>query len=162
MARARLAVAGVTNVRALSALIALVTTACAIEPTTLELPSADPKVFEDRVYPVLLADCGFTTCHGSKDRFFTVLGPGRARLDPATDIFAPATPNKLALSFTRTESMLIGPNGRRTSLLLRKPIPLAQGGAGHEGDDLWGGTVYDSVSDPHFVTIYNWATAGQP
>jgi hypothetical protein len=137
-------------------------TGCAIEPTTLDLPDANPQVFEQMVYPILLADCGFNTCHGTKDRFFSVFGPGRARLDPATPAFDPATPYELAHSYARAESMLIGPRGPRTSLLLRKPIPIEQGGAGHKGDDLWGAPVYGSVDDPHFVAIYNWATAGVP
>lgn len=143
-----------------TALVALAfATGCAIEPTTLEVPSASAQVFQERVYPVLLADCAFTACHGNKDRFFSVFGPGRARLDPTTDIFAPATPGELAHSFTRAESMLVGPRGPKSSLLVRKPVPLDQGGAGHKGDDLYGGSVYATVDDPHFVVIYNWAIA---
>lgn len=156
--------AGATDVRELALLAAIwvAPTGCAIEQTTLEVPNANPRVFEDTVYPILLADCGFNTCHGTKDRFFSVFGPGRARLDPATSAFDPPTPDELAHSFTRAESMLIGPHGPRTSLLLRKPVPIAQGGAGHKGDDLWGASVYGSVDDPHFVALYNWATASTP
>ena len=58
--------------------------------------------------------------------------------------------------------MLIGPRGTRSSLLIRKPAPVEQGGAGHKGDDVWGGSVYDTVDDPHFVILYNWATAAGP
>jgi hypothetical protein len=157
--RARPAGAGVTDVRSVAMLLATLATACAVEPTTLDIPNADPKVFEEKVYPVLLADCGFNTCHGNPERFFSVFGPGRARLDPMTGAFDPPTPSELAHSYARAESMLIGPRGPRSSLLIRKPVPIAQGGAGHKGDDLWGGTVYDTVDDPHFVTIYSWATA---
>ena len=144
------------------ALLLIVAAAGCVEPSTLDLASADPVVFRDKVYPVLLADCGFNTCHGNSDRFFSVFGPGRARLDPSTAAYDPATPYELAHSYTRAESMLSGPTGPRSSLLVRKPIPLADGGAGHKGDDPWGNSVYGSSSDPHFVAIYEWATAGVP
>src|SRR3982750_2461808 len=84
---------------------------CTDVTTDLSVPAADPTVFRDRVYPVLLRDCGFTTCHGTKDRFFAVFGPGRQRLDDSTDIYAPVTPYELAISYTRARSMLFGPDG---------------------------------------------------
>ncbi len=142
------------------ALTALVLASCATEPTQdLAIPSADPTVFKDRVYPILLRECGFTTCHGDPKRFFAVFGPGRVRLEPdKTDIYAPATPYEIAISYTRARSMLFGPNGPSSSLLVRKPVPLSQGGAGHEGDDVWGSPVFLSVDDARYVTLYKWAT----
>ena len=133
---------------------------CTGPVTQLDLPSADPIVFRDTVYPILLRDCGFQGCHGTTKRFFAVFGPGRARLDPATQPYDPATPYELALSFTRAKSMLVGPDGPHSSLLVRKPIPTALGGSGHKGgDDPWGDPVYASTSDPHYDAIYRWATA---
>lgn len=133
---------------------------CVTEPTQdLSIPSADPTVFKDRVYPILLRDCGFTTCHGDPRRFLAVFGPGRVRLDPeTTDIYDPPTPYEIAISYTRARSMLFGPDGPKSSLLVRKPIPLDQGGAGHEGDDVWGSPVFLSTADARYVTLYNWAT----
>ncbi len=57
---------------------------CELEEDVVEVPVADPLVFRDEVYPILLGDCGFTGCHGNPDRFFAVFGTARARLDPAT------------------------------------------------------------------------------
>ncbi len=148
--------------RIVAFLLGVAAASCQVEPATLDIPTADPKVFREKVYPILLADCGFNTCHGSKERFFSIFGPGRARLDPMTPAFDPPTPNELAHSYTRAESMLIGPHGPGSSLLIRKPVPIVQGGAGHKGDDLWGGTVYDTVDDPHFVVLYQWATSVAP
>lgn len=160
--RARLAVAAVTDVRATLSLLLVVVTALAActDPTTdLTIPAADPTVFRTSVYPLLLRDCGFPACHGNPNRFFSVFGPGRVRLDPKTGLYDPATPYELAHSYTRARSMLLSPDGPASSLLLRKPIPLAQGGAGHKGNDPWGNTVYPNVDDPRFVVIYRWATA---
>ena len=143
-------------VRAL--VLAATLTACTDPETELSIPPADATVFRTAVYPILLRDCGFTTCHGTADRFFSVFGPGRARLDPATGAYDPATPYELALTYTRARSMLLGADGPESSLFVRKPIPLVEGGAGHKGDDPWGHTVYRSVDDAHYVTLYRWAT----
>lgn len=141
--------------------VAVLLAGCTQPDGELVIPNANATVFRDSVYPVLLRDCGFSTCHGTQDRFFAVFGPGRTRLDPATGIYDPVTPYELAISFTRARSMLIGPDGPTSSLLLRKPIPLADGGAGHEGDDGWGDPVYTSVDDPDYVAIYRWAEAAR-
>jgi hypothetical protein len=150
-------------VRRAGLLIVAVAGACSVDSsTTIDVPVADPAVFETTVYPILLRDCGFNGCHGTNERFFSVFGPGRARLDPDTGIYDPATPYELALSYTRARSMLVDREGARASLLLRKPIPTSQGGAGHKGDDPWGASVYASTADPSYVAIYNWATKSAP
>ncbi|MGE0398243.1 MAG: hypothetical protein AB7T06_16185 [Kofleriaceae bacterium] len=129
----------------------------------LDVPQADPVTFRTTVYPVLLADCGFPACHGSRERFFRVFGPGRTRLAGDTDPYAPATPEELAESFTRARSMLISPDGVRRSPLLRKPLAVTAGGAGHEGTDAWGANLYATKQDPHFQALFFWATAaGEP
>lgn len=143
------------------ALLAMTLIGCTDPQTDLEVPNADANVFKTQVYPILLRDCAFSTCHGNADRFFAVFGPGRARLDPNTGIYDPATPTEMALSYTRARSMLLGPDGPESSLLLRKPIPTGEGGAGHKGDDVWGRSVYASVNDARYVTIYRWGTASR-
>ena len=53
--------------------VAIAIAAGCAEPTQdLSIPTADPTVFKDRVYPILLRDCGFTKCHGDPKRFFAV------------------------------------------------------------------------------------------
>ena len=141
------------------AVLLLLLIGCADPEADLSIPSTDPTVFKEQVYPVLLRDCGFQTCHGTKDRFFAVFGPGRGRLDPDSAPYDAATPYELALSYTRASSMLFGPTGASSSLLVRKPIPVEQGGAGHKGDDPWGNPVYASTDDPRYTVIYAWATA---
>jgi hypothetical protein len=127
-----------------------------------EVPAADPVKFRTEVYPTLLADCGFAACHGTHERFFSVFGPGRTRLDPDTPPYDPATPDELALSYTRARSMLLAPEGVRRSPLLRKPLAVEVGGAGHEGVDVWGANIYTSKQDPRFQALFFWATAEAP
>lgn len=132
---------------------------CAPAPEPLVIPAADPAQFRDEVYPILLGDCGFPACHGSRDRFFAVFGPGRARLSANTAPYDGATPDELAESYSRARSMLLSPDGVRRSPLLRKPLAIAAGGAGHGGEDAWGANVYASKRDPHFTAVFFWATA---
>lgn len=131
---------------------------CATSDGELSVPTADPEMFRTKVYPIFLADCGFPACHGDSRRFFTVFGPGRTRLEPNSGPFDPATPDELAQTYTRARSMLISRDGVRRSPLLRKPLAVAAGGAGHRGDNAWGESVFANKSDPRFQTLFFWAT----
>jgi hypothetical protein len=133
---------------------------CQVDDQGGAVPEADAEVFRRDVYPVLLADCAFPACHGTHERFFAVFGPGRARLSLDTPVLDPATPDELALSFTRARSMLVSPDGIRRSPLLRKPLAKAAGGAGHGGEDEWGENIYASKQDPNFQALFFWATTG--
>jgi hypothetical protein len=52
--------------------------------------------------------------------------------------------------------MLVGEAPVLDLLLLRKTIPVAAGGAGHEGDDNWGRSVYLSTDDPNYQILREW------
>lgn len=142
------------------ALAAATLAACDLGETTVDIPEPDPTVFREQVYPILLADCGFNGCHGDRHRFFSVFGPARGRLDPATDLDAPVTPEELAVTFTRARSMLISPDGIQRAPLLRKPLAIEDGGVEHDGTDPWGKGVFSGKDDPRFQTLAAWALAG--
>lgn len=147
------------------ALACLSLAGCTVPGGDFSVPETDPAAFELTVYPIVLADCGFPACHGTPDRFFTVLGPGRRRLSPATAPYDPATPEELALSYTRARSMLVAEGGPAQAPLLRKPLAVEAGGAGHGGDDPWGGPIYRTKRDPRYQALFYWATsssAGEP
>lgn len=135
---------------------------CTPPGSDFSVPETDPEVFELTVYPILLADCGFPACHGDPDRFFAVYGPGRRRLSPSTGPYDPATPEELALSYTRARSMLVAEGGPAKALLLRKPLAVSAGGAGHAGDDPWGGPIYLTKRDPRYEALFYWATSSSP
>jgi hypothetical protein len=148
-----------------SAKLALATLSCALfacggdAPETM-LAQPDFAAFEANVYPVLLRDCGFNACHGSTERFFQVFGPGRARLDPLTPLLEAHTPAEVTHSYGRALSM-IDASDLPGSLLLRKPLTLAEGGVGHEGVDAWMRAVYVSKQDPGFVALNAWVLSIQ-
>ena len=128
---------------------------CAPEPGW-QAASISATVFEAEVYPILLRDCAFSACHGAEERFFRLWGPGRARLDPfATTAFSEATPEEIGNSFQRAMSMIDAKEPSR-SLLLRKPLATAAGGAGHLGADKFGRNVYRSVDDEGYLLLSRW------
>lgn len=135
--------------------------ACGAIEEPSQIPDADPLVFREEIYPILLDDCAFPACHGNGDRFLAVYGPGRTRQSPETLPYDPPTPEELAFSFTRARSMLLSEEGVRQSPFLRKPLAVAAGGAGHEGDDPWGQAIFASKDDPRFQAMFFWAALGE-
>jgi hypothetical protein len=114
--------------------------------------------FRREVYPVLLRDCGFADCHGTTDRFFRVWGPGRVRLAGDTDIpsaFDLPTAREVSITSSLALSM-IDEHEPTKSILLRKPLSVEAGGAGHLGVDKYGRDVYRTKQDSGYVTIARW------
>jgi hypothetical protein len=139
--------------------------ACSYPEATLTVPTPDAKSFESEVYPLLLRDCAFSECHGAEGRFFRVYGPGRTRISPPGQEvlpYDPVTSQEIDQTYGRARSMLSSRDGIEQSLLLRKPLARAAGGAGHKGEDSWGRNVYATRDDPAYVVLSKWAlTAAQ-
>jgi hypothetical protein len=155
-ARRTTSVVGVTPLLKCVSGLALLA-ACSVDPAPLLVANPDANRFATETYPILLRDCGFPACHGARDRFFRVFGPGRTRLSSSPDLDPgdPATSEEIAQSYDRARSMIDAKAPER-SLLLRKPLASAAGGAGHKGSDAWGRNVYASAVDPNFQTLRAW------
>jgi len=145
---------------ALLTMIALGLCACADPPKGAERADREFKQFQI-VYPILIRDCGFNTCHGSTDRFFQVSGPGRVRLDSASKAFDGVTGDEISASFDSALSM-IDPKHPDASLLLRKPLSIQAGGMSHGGVDDFGRNVYRTANDQGFVAISNFVFSPAP
>jgi hypothetical protein len=128
---------------------------CVAEPSGWQPAEPDFRTFIDEALPVLLRDCGFHTCHGSSERFFRVFGPGRVRLDPNVREFDRLTAQEWEASYLAAVSMVDARNPDQ-SLLLRKPLAIAAGGAAHRGSDKFGRNVYRSTSDSGFIALQRW------
>jgi len=154
--------------------------ACADPIVESQFADREAKTFKREVYPVLLRDCGFPECHGAPERFFRVWGPGRTRLPVAVtdDLGMPVldengmpllelpgpfdvpTADEQAGSKNFALSM-IDQRGLADSLLLRKPLAVAAGGAGHRGVDAYGRDVYRTTQDSGYVTLARWVLGDQ-
>jgi hypothetical protein len=145
------------QLRAALGLLALA--GCGGESPIAEPPEVDRDAFEAEVYPILLRDCGFPACHGDRDRFFRVFGPGRTRLDEGTATYAAPTDEELDATFDRARSMLAAAPDPRQSLLLRKPLEASAGGGAHQGLDALGRNVYAGTDDPSWRILAAWAGA---
>lgn len=139
--------------------------ACANESAEWQgpLPTPNGDQFISTVYPLMLRDCAFSACHGAPERFFHIVGPGRARLLATTLPDDPMTVEEVQFSYERARSMLATSATIEQSLLLRKPLEPAAGGQGHTGVDDFGHNVFASRADPRYVALSTWAhTLGAP
>ncbi|MDD9944785.1 MAG: hypothetical protein OXU20_27335 [Myxococcales bacterium] len=144
--------------------------ACGDPEGEFTLPAPDYNMFETQVMPILSRDCAFHVCHGARQRFFQVLGPGRPRLSPTTRDADPITMAEVQFNYQRAVSMIDRDHPDRSPLFM-KPLDVGAGGAGHEGTDLFGRDVYASTLDPAFLVLQSWVlnaplqagvAAGQP
>lgn len=126
-----------------------------------EVPAPDYATFESTAYPVLLRDCAFSECHGNESRFFQVWGPGRTRLDPAMRVDEAVTMAEIQRSYERARSMLVALDSNRPPPLLTKPLEEESGGSGHDGVDRFGRNVYQTVLDPGYLALRQWALTSQ-
>jgi hypothetical protein len=134
---------------------------CVVESAEPRVASPDGQRFVAEVYPLLLRDCGFPACHGATDRFFSVYGPGRTRLTTMADPGDDATEQEIQHSYDRARSMVdLKTPGR--SLLLRKPLAVEAGGAGHKGEDSLRRNVYQSTAEPGFALLRAWVLNQAP
>jgi hypothetical protein len=138
--------------------LALAAGATACEKKSAGWQPARPsfRQFQTEVLPVLLRDCAFSTCHGSNERFFRVWGPGRTRINPMTsNEFDPLTGDEASNSYQLALSMIDSEQPSR-SLLLRKPLAIEAGGAGHRGADKFGRNIYRTVNDAGYLSLAHW------
>lgn len=121
------------------------------------VPAPARRGFEAEVYPVLLRDCAFAGCHGDPRRPLFVPGPGRARLDPATEPLDPPTRAELDLAYDRTRALLLA-EGDEPPPLLHKP----RAEAAHRGRDVHGANVYEDPASPGLQLLTRWAEDLEP
>jgi hypothetical protein len=141
--------------------------ACADKPQQPSFARREFQPFQRDVYPVLLRDCGFPACHGAPKRFFRVWGPGRTRLPNGMNAngfpgaFDLPSVDEISASYSLALSMINAADPGR-SALLRKPLAVAAGGAGHLGVDKQGRDVYRTAQDAGYVSIARWVYSPPP
>jgi hypothetical protein len=134
---------------------------CGENEGELRIAQRDFAQFEREVYPVLMKRCSFHTCHGDQRRFFRMFGSARARLRPETKALAEVLPEEIMETYVRAIGM-IDERDPGASLLLRKPLALAAGGAGHVGTDNFDRNVFQTAQDPEFMILSRWVFGAPP
>lgn len=131
-----------------------ITGACAPDGGYQPMSSGDPAAFRSEVQPLLEERCANPSCHGSADRPLEIYATLRHRLDP-DDIFVdePITDEEVLLNQQRA-ACFIGDLDHGTSSLARKPLPVDEGGVGHEG-----GIIFERGDDPAYVPLVAWVDA---
>lgn len=140
---------------------------CALDAPAADPPVANRTMFDNQVYSLLLADCGFPECHGAlsmeEARFFRVYGPGRSRYLESTEVLDPVTETEMDFTYARARSMLAGASSAEETLLVRKPLAVDAGGAPHMGRTAFGSDVYSDTDAGGYELLLMWAeTATYP
>jgi hypothetical protein len=126
-------------------------------------PHPDGAEFVTEVYPMLLRNCAFSTCHGAPERFLRVLGPGRTRLEERSGPNDPISLSEVTYTYDRARLMLVSAEKPQDSLLLRKPLEIAAGGQAHRGLDAFGRNVFASTDSAGYASLLRWAlSSGAP
>ena len=127
--------------RAFSIIVAVALAACAVEePPPEPLASGDLAVFASESQPVLDRRCADPSCHARDDRPFAIYSPGRRRADPSRLFMQePLTADELAANARVFAAFAPGEPTVDDCLILRKPLAIAAGGAGHLGGELFAG-----------------------
>jgi hypothetical protein len=138
--------------------------ACAKQPPAGSVAKREFPSFQREVYPVLLRDCAFPSCHGGPQRFLRVWGPGRVRLPSSKGtpgaVDLPSV-DEISATYSLALSM-IDDRDPAHSPLLRKPLAVAAGGAGHRGVDKYGRDVYRTAQDSGYLTLARWVLSAAP
>lgn len=131
--------------------------ACITPPTgDRDLPALDFEVYENDVQPILAERCANPTCHGRADRPLSIYAPGRYREDPSrTYLHEPLTEEELVVNYLGACAFSLGITDPGDCLLLRKPLAVDAGGAGHVGGDVW-----MAEDDAEYRVVEAWLAGG--
>lgn len=115
------------------------------------VPVGSIEVFEAQIEPMLERRCAQGGCHGRPDRPFVLYAPGVYRRDEArTSLAEPLDHEELASNALRVAALLDRRDVDR-SVVLRKPLVLAEGGLHHGG-----GGVFADRGDADYVLLRRW------
>jgi hypothetical protein len=139
----------------LSVVTAFVALRCAVSPPQTNVPALDQAYFEAKVEPELIASCAYSTCHGAPLRPMRVYSLAGLRIDPSLTSNQPLTPEEHFANFKRAQTVAAATSSTLPELL-RKPLQIEQGGAGHGGVDRFGQNVYANKEAAGWKVLAAW------
>ena len=147
-------------------LAAITVAGCTLDNPAESAPSVSVEFFACAVQPVLARECSFPACHGSPERRFQVLSPGRMRIateygiartqisadDAEAGIHPPLTAVELDFNVQQALGFAVAAGDVEKSQLLKRPLALGAGGTYHG----IGGDVFPSAQSPGYETLARW------
>lgn len=135
------------------AVLALAGFPCGQAPPSAPLPQLDYPAFVAKAEPELLKSCGFSNCHGAETRPMRIYSPAGTRITKGLSSEG-LTEAEHRANYDR---VVVWANVTSATFpdLLRKPLQLEEGGAGHGGVDRFGRNVY-SGRDGGWLVLHDW------
>jgi hypothetical protein len=116
--------------------------------------SDDVDAFADQAQPTLARSCAFPACHGqpAQGLFLYAVGRTRAVPDPTyqQEQLEPLTPEELEHNLQAALAFVDAADPPHSDLL-RRALPVSQGGRGHRG-----GVLFASRDDPGYQALLSW------
>jgi hypothetical protein len=124
-------------------------------PPTGPFPALSYDCFKATVEPELLGSCAFRNCHGKAERPLHLYSMAGVRGPNANASDITLSDEEERANF---QSAVVYASATSAGLpdLLRKPLQLEQGGAGHGGVDRFGRNVYGSQQEAGWQALSDW------
>ena len=128
---------------------------CGSPPPPTSVPALDYPAFTALVEPELLGSCAFSNCHGAKDRPMRLYAPAGNRIRKGLPAQDGLGEDEHRANYDRVRAYAAATSAELPDLL-RKPLQLEAGGAGHTGVDRYGKNVYPSKADLRWRMLEAW------
>jgi hypothetical protein len=121
-------------------------------------PALDEARFRCAVEPILARDCSFMACHGLADSPLRVYSVGKLRAGAAATLDerqVELTTAERHANFVSAAAFAYAIESPDDSLLLRKVLPVSDGGSAHKG-----GAIFGGPGDARTVAVRAWLAGG--
>lgn len=129
-------------------------TAVENQPDPGAITELDEASFQCAVEPTLIRDCSYSACHGNAGFPLRVYSIGKLRAGDMTTLtarIAPLTDAEHHANYLSARAFDYGGVAPEDNELLRKVLPVNDGGYAHRG-----GEIFTGLDDPRAVKMLNW------
>jgi hypothetical protein len=126
-------------------------------PDPSGVASLDESIFKCQIEPMLIRDCSYIACHGEATFPLRIYSVGKLRLGVSTDQTSrtlPLTPDEEHANFLSASGFAWNGVAPFDNLLIRKPLPTAEGGYEHKG-----GAIYAGGDDRRVDHLSQWLSS---
>ncbi len=124
------------------------------QPAPGAITELDEASFKCAVEPTLIRDCSYAACHGNAGFPLRVYSIGKLRAGDMTTLSArtaPLTDAEHHANYLSARAFDYGGVAPENNLILRKVLPVNDGGYEHKG-----GQIFSGLDDPRAVKLQSW------